>query len=176
MPRGRGKQGGLVHITFADAFEVFYTPFVIEDERRYFVPKAFLEHEQPPNTPVAICEGMDALKAHMEVQDLFHIHRSFLVFLQDGGQRRDDILMRDTDLGLGKAEHSRLQFCLSVGIGAVCKDLVQVLDEKRRQLSFDIVDDMSHDFEMVDDFNDVICICGLKRHNCPVYWTAYGIE
>ena len=37
-----------------------------------------------------------------------------------------------------------------------------MLDEKRCQLSFDIVDDISHGFEMVDGFNDVIHLCRLK--------------
>ena len=33
--------------------------------------QAFLEYNQPTDTPVAVLEGVDALKPHMERKDIF---------------------------------------------------------------------------------------------------------
>ena len=74
------EQSGLVHIPFADAFEILRTPFIVEDEGRDLVAQALLEHEQPTDAPVAVSEGADALKAHMEVQNLRQQMQGFCMF------------------------------------------------------------------------------------------------
>jgi len=89
-------------IPFADAFEVFCAPFIIEDERRYFMSQAFFEHEQPSNTTVAVCKGMDAFEAHMEVQDLRQLDFvETFVFRDQGAHLGANVLGR---CGLGFAE------------------------------------------------------------------------
>ena len=62
-----GEQGGLVHIPFADALEVFCAPFIVEDERRGFMPQALFEHEQPSKTAIAIGKKVDALEMNIIV-------------------------------------------------------------------------------------------------------------
>ena len=41
--------------------------------------QTFLEHNQPPDTPVAVLEGVNALKPHMKVKDIFKRHRFLAV-------------------------------------------------------------------------------------------------
>ena len=43
--------------------------------------QAFLEHNQPTDTPVAVLEGVDALKPHMKRKDIFKRHRFLAVIL-----------------------------------------------------------------------------------------------
>ena len=60
-------------------------PFIIKDERRYFMAQTLFEHEQSTEATVAICKGMDALKAHMEIQDLRQLY--FIKTFVFGNQR-----------------------------------------------------------------------------------------
>ena len=43
--------------------------------------QTFLEHDQPPDTPVAVLERVNAFKPHMERKDIFKRHRFFAVIL-----------------------------------------------------------------------------------------------
>lgn len=43
--------------------------------------QAFIEHNQPPDTPVAVPEGMNALKPHTECKDIFKRHCFLAVIL-----------------------------------------------------------------------------------------------
>ena len=61
------EQGRSVHIPFADALEVFCAPFIVEDERRGFMPQALFEHEQPSKTAIAIGKKVDALEMNIIV-------------------------------------------------------------------------------------------------------------
>ena len=59
--------------------EHFYA--VLNNKRHNIVFQTFLEQDQPPDTPVAVLEGVDALKPHMERKDIFKRHCFLAVIL-----------------------------------------------------------------------------------------------
>ena len=69
------RQAGVGQVSFfpvpllqSAVIEPFYA--VLNNKRHTIVFQAFLEHNQPTDTPVAVLEGVDALKPHMERKDI----------------------------------------------------------------------------------------------------------
>ena len=81
-----------------DTAVVGSSALVIDDERIDAVTQTFLYHNQTSDATVVILEWSDLFEADVEVQDTLHIYRAFLVFLQEGGQRGDDVFVRNADL------------------------------------------------------------------------------
>ena len=145
-----------------DTVPVEGSVFIVDDKWSDTESQTFLHHNQAADAAVVILEGVDLFKTDMEFQDPLNSSEILFVGLAEGGEFLADLCWGNAFLGIVCAEHSRLQFYLSVGIGAVCKDLVQVLDENRCQIVFNVIDYMSHSFEMIDGFDDVIHLCRLK--------------
>ena len=59
--------------------EHFYA--VLNNKRHDIVFETFLEHDQPPDTSIAVLEGVDALKPHMKRKDIFKLHCFLAVIL-----------------------------------------------------------------------------------------------
>jgi len=139
-----------------DTAVVGASTFVVDDEWIDSVTQAFLHHDQAADATIVILKGADLLEADMKVQDPFHVYRAFLIFLQECVQRGDDVFMRNTDLGLGKAELAGAQIFFAVGIGSICKDMVQFFDKSLRQRRGNVVHDITDGGEVIDRLNDVI--------------------
>ena len=65
---------------------------VIDDEGHDAAAQTFLEQDQTPDAAVAVLKGMDALKGHMEVQQLVQrLVRRLVVLPQEFCHRRADL-------------------------------------------------------------------------------------
>lgn len=80
------QTGGVVQVSFfpipllqSAVIEHFYA--VLNNKRHDIVFETFLEHDQPLDTSVAVLEGVNALKPHMERKDIFKHHRFLAVIL-----------------------------------------------------------------------------------------------
>lgn len=72
-----------VGIPHSDAAVVFATLLIIDDEGHDLMSQAFFHHNQPAEAAIAVFKGMDAFKAHMEIQDILQCDIALrLVFLQ----------------------------------------------------------------------------------------------
>ena len=99
--------------------------------------QTFLEHNQPPDTSVAVPEGMDALKPHMKRKDIFKRHRLLAV-----------ILIRQLFI---IADGKPIFFC------AACsgfQNKMQVFDEFLAELRFCAFDNLVNTAETIDVFDD----------------------
>ena len=129
---------------------------IVDDEWINAVAEAFLHHDQAADTAVVIFKWTDPFEADVKVQDAFHVNGALLVFLQEGRQRGDDIFMWDANLGLGKTELAGAEIFLAIGIGSICKDMVQFFDKSLRQRRGNVVDDITDGGEVIDNLDDVI--------------------
>ena len=57
-------------IPFFQAAVVEQLEIILDDERHEIVLQLFLEEDQPADTAISVLEGMDALKCHMEYNDI----------------------------------------------------------------------------------------------------------
>ena len=53
---------------------ILATVFIIDDEGDDLVLEAFLHHDQPAESTVAVFKGMDAFEPDMEVQNVSQLH------------------------------------------------------------------------------------------------------
>lgn len=162
-----GEQGGLVHIPFADTFEVFCAPFIIEDERCYFMTQALLEHEQPTEATVAIGEGTDALEAHMKVQDLRQLHLVQTLVLCDQGVHLGVYILWRRGFGLANgaaipAVFARMKLEFTLRQGAVAEHGMQLADVGLRNSRGGCIDDVADTGDVVIRLNQIIHLDGLK--------------
>lgn len=80
----------------ADAFEVGGAVFIVDDERRDFVAQALLEEEEASDASVAVIEGMNLLKANVEVEQIGkRVGLKLLVFADELTHLRGDIFRWD---------------------------------------------------------------------------------
>ena len=70
--------------------------------------------------------------------------------------------MRDSDLGLGNAELTGAEIFFAVGIGSVCKNMVQFFDKSLRQRRGNVVHDITDGGEVIDRLDDVIYLNRLE--------------
>ena len=63
-------QDAAIIVPLTDAVEVAGAALIVDDEGYDIVTEAFLEHQQATDTTVAILEGADTLKLHVEIQNL----------------------------------------------------------------------------------------------------------
>ena len=77
-------QNTAIFVPLTDAIQISGTFFIVDDEGRDFVPKAFFEHQQASDTTITIFEGTDALEPDMEIQNLVeaNILLCFVIFKQ----------------------------------------------------------------------------------------------
>ena len=123
--------------------------------------QTFLEHNQPPYTPVSVLEGVNALKPHMERKDIFkrhrflavilvkqpfHLHRHFL------GQSRfpsADLIRQLFVITDGKP----VFFCIAC---SGFQNKMQVLDEFLAELRFCAFDDLVNTAEVIGGFDIIL--------------------
>ena len=142
---------------------VISAPFlIVDDEGIYTVTQALLQHDQAADPAVIILKRMDLLKAHMKVQDVVNVGRTFLIILEQSCQSSADIFGADAELVGRCPVFAGPQLLLAVGIGAVCKDMVQFFDECLRQRRGNVIDDISHSGKVIDGFDNIIHLNWLK--------------
>ena len=159
---GYGHQWLVIFAPVGNTAVVGASALIADDEWGDAVTQAFLHHDQATNSAVVIFKGMDPLEADMEVQDTFHVNRAFLVFLQESGQRGDDIFVWDANLGSGKTELTGAQVFFTVGIGSICKDMVQFFDKSLRQRRGNIAHAITDGGKVIDCLDDVVHLHRLK--------------
>ena len=121
--------------------------------------QTFLEHNQPPDSSVAVPEGADALKPHMECKDIFKRHRLLAVI-----RIEQPFHSRRHLLGQGcfpPADLIRQLFVIADGKPifpcVTCSDFqnkLQVLDEAPAELRFCAFNDLVNTAEVIDVFDD----------------------
>ena len=121
--------------------------------------QAFLEHNQPTNTPVAVLEGVDALKPHMKRKDIFKRHRFLAVILIE-----QPFHFHRHFLGQGRfpsADLIRQLFIIADGKPifpcVACsgfQNKLQVLDKVPAELRFCAFNDLVNTAEVIDIFDD----------------------
>ena len=123
--------------------------------------QAFFEHNQSPDTPVAILEGVDALKPHMERKDIFKRHRFLAVILIE-----QPFHFRRHFLGQGRfppGDLIRQLFVITDGEPVfpcvACsgfQDKMQVLDEFLAKLRFCAFDELINTAEVIGGFDIIL--------------------
>ena len=131
------------------------------NKRHDIMFQAFLEHNQPTDTPVAVLEGVDALKPHMERKDIFKCHRFLAVILIE-----QPFHLRRHFLGQGRfpsADLIRQLFIIADGkpifpciARSGFQDKMQVLDEFLAELRFCALDDLVNTAEVIGGFDDIV--------------------
>ena len=71
-----GCKAGICQITinmppFLQASIIEHLQFVCDDKRDYAICQTLLEYQQASNPSITILKGMNLLKAHMKVKDIF---------------------------------------------------------------------------------------------------------
>ncbi len=162
-----GGEDAAIQVPEAQALQVGGAAFVVNDERRDAVAQALLEHQQPSDPAVPIVEGTDALKVHVEVQDLQQSH--FLQVL---------ILSKQlAHLGVDVLGCGSFQFFQVVGLGAVDTDaalppalvkgpvehqIVQPLYVGLGQRLGGGVDDVIHAEQVIGSLDKIVHLDGLE--------------
>ena len=123
--------------------------------------QAFLEHNQPTDTPVAVLEGVDALKPHMERKDIFKRHRFLAVILIE-----QSFHFRRHFLGQGRFPPADLiRQLLVIADGkpifpcVACSGFqykMQVLDEFFAELRFCAFDNLVNATEVIGGFDIIL--------------------
>ena len=123
--------------------------------------QAFLEHNQSPDTSVAVLEGVNALKPHMERKDIFKRHRFLAVILIE-----QPFHFRRHFLGQGRFPPADLiRQLLVIADGkpifpcVACsgfQDKMQVLDEFFAELRFCAFDDLVDTTKVIGGFDIIL--------------------
>lgn len=163
------EQGGSIHVPFADAFEILRAPLVIEDERRDLMAQALFEHEQPADASIAIREGADAFKAHMEVQNLCQLHFiEALVFGDQSAHLGSNVLWRRgfrLANGTGiPAILARMKLEFTLRHGAVAEHGVELADIGLGDAVGSGIDDVADTVEVVIRLDEIVHLDGLKAN------------
>ena len=121
--------------------------------------ETFLELDQPPDTPIAVLEGVDALKPHMERKDIFKRHRFLAVILV-----KQPFYFCRHFLGQSRfpsADLIRQLFVITDGkpvfLCIACsgfQNKMQVLDEFLAELRFCAFDNLVNTAKTIDVFDD----------------------
>ena len=121
--------------------------------------QTFLEHNQPPDSSVAVPEGVDALKPHMERKDIFKRHRLLAVILIEQPFHSRRHLLRQGCFP--PADLIRQLFIIADGkpifFCAACygfQNKLQVLDEFLAELRFCAFDNLVNTAKTIDVFDD----------------------
>ncbi len=162
-----GREDAAVQVPEAQTLQVSGAALIVQDEGRYAVAQALLEHEKPTDPAVPVVKGPDALKAHVEVQDL-----------QQCDLRQPLVLPQElTHLGVDVLGRGSFQFFQVVGLGAVDTDaafapalvegavehlIVQPLDVGLGQRLGGGVDDVIHAEHMVGGLDKIVHLDGFE--------------
>ena len=68
---------------FLDAAQVSGPALIVDDEGHSAMAQTLLKHNQSAHAAVAVLEGVDLLKPHMEVQDLIPLNLSLVLVVPD---------------------------------------------------------------------------------------------
>ena len=139
--------------------EHFYT--VLNNKRHNIVFQTFLEQDQPSDSSVAVLEGVDALKPHMERKDIFKRHHFLAVILIE-----QPFHFRRHFLGQGcftPADLIRQLFVIANGKPVfpcvACsgfQNKMQVLDEFFAELRFCAFNDLVDTAEVIGGFDIIL--------------------
>lgn len=160
------RQAGVGQIAFfpnpllqSAVIEHFYA--VLNNKRHDIVFQAFLEQDQPPDTPVAVLKGMDALKPHMERKDIFKRHHFLAVILIE-----QSFHFRRYFLGQGcfpPGDLIRQLFVIADGepifLCVACsgfQDKMQAFDEFLAELRFCAFDNLVNTVEVIGGFDIIL--------------------
>ena len=123
--------------------------------------QAFLEHNQPSDTPVTVLEGVDALKTHVKRKDILKRHRFLAVILIE-----QSFHFRRYFLGQGcfpPAYLIRQFFIIANGkpifLCVACsgfQNKMQVLDEFFAELRFCAFNDLVDTAEVIGGFDIIL--------------------
>ena len=139
--------------------EHFYA--VLNNKRHDIVFQAFLEHNQPADTPIAVLKWVDALKPYMERKDIFKRHRFLAVILIEQpfhflrhffGQGRfppADLIRQFFIIADGKP----IFLCVAC---SGFQDKMQVLDEFLAELRFCAFDNLVNTVKVIGGFDDIV--------------------
>ena len=129
--------------------------------------QAFLEHKQPADASVAVCEGADAFEAHMEVQDLCQLHPVQTLVLRDQGVHLGVYILWWRGFGLANGTgipailaRMKLEFALSHG--TVAEHGVKLADIGLGNARGGCIDDMADTGEVVIRLDQIVHLDGLK--------------
>ena len=129
--------------------------------------QAFLEHEQPADASVAVCEGPDAFQAHMEVQNLCQLHLVKALVFRDQGVHLGVYILWRRGFGLAQgagisAVLARMKLELTLRHGAVAEHGVKLADIGLGDAAGSGVDDMADTVEVVIRLDEIVHLDGLK--------------
>ena len=162
-----GGQDAAVQVPEAETLQVGGAALVVQNEGRDAVAQALLEHQQPSDPAVPIVEGADALKAHMEVQDLQQGHFLQVFILADQlAHLGVDVLGRGSfqfvQVVLLSAVNPDAALAPALVKGAVEHQIVQPLDVGLGQRLGSCVDDVIYAEHVIRGFDEVVHLDGLE--------------
>lgn len=163
---GSGEDAA-VKIPEAEALQVGGAALIVQNEGNDAVAQALLEHQKSSDPTIPVIKGADALKAHVEVQDLQQSHfLQMLILTQKLAHLGIDILgCRGFQLaqivGCG-AVRPDAALATALGEGAVEHQIVKPLDVGLGQRLGGGVNDVIHAEHVVGGFNEVIYLNWLK--------------
>lgn len=117
-----------------------------DNKRDDVVPQALLKHQQPPHAAIAVLKGVDAFKAHMEIQNFGQSFAgAFIIGIQQLSHLRSYLFGLRSTLSahfIGEflvISHRKPSFAAVTG--ARLQNGVELFDEPLTDLSFGTIDD-----------------------------------